>query len=139
MEVDHASQIPTRVFALCPSVRVAGRRASGGRSLLGQEHPLRFNENAYIKAHHLAISADIDGRAVRVLVWENDRAKRGDLLFELDPEKHKIDISKADAELSGIRNTLDALRAEYRTAEADCATRSRELNITGASSSVSDS
>ena len=34
-------------------------------------------ENAYIKAHHLAISADIDGRAVRVLVRENDRVKRG--------------------------------------------------------------
>ena len=33
--------------------------------------------------------------------------------------KSKIDISKADAELSGIRNTLDALRAEYRTAEAE--------------------
>ena len=76
-------------------------------------------ENAYIKAHHLAISADIDGRAVRVLVRENDRVKKGDLLFELDPEQHKIDISKADAELNGIRNTLDALRAESRTAEAE--------------------
>ena len=49
--------------------------------------PYVSTENAYIKAHHLAISADIDGRAVRVLVRENDRVKRGDLLFELDPEK----------------------------------------------------
>ena len=76
-------------------------------------------ENAYIKAHHLAISADIDGRAIRVAVRENDRVKKGDLLFELDPEQHRIDIAKADAELDGIRNTLDALRAEYRTAEAE--------------------
>ena len=76
-------------------------------------------ENAYIKAHHLAISADIDGRAIRILVRENDRVKKGDLLFELDPEHHRIDIAKADAELNGIRNTLDALRAEYRTAEAE--------------------
>ena len=30
-------------------------------------------ENAYVKAHHLAISADIDGRAIRVMVKENDR------------------------------------------------------------------
>ena len=27
-------------------------------------------ENAYVKAHHLAVSADIDGRAIRVLVRE---------------------------------------------------------------------
>ena len=76
-------------------------------------------ENAYIKAHHLAISSDIDGRAVRVLVGENDRVRKGDLLFELDPEHHRINISKWEAELNGIRNTLNALRAEYRTAEAE--------------------
>ncbi|MEE2995538.1 MAG: HlyD family secretion protein [Pseudomonadota bacterium] len=76
-------------------------------------------ENAYVKAHHLAISADIDGRAIRVLVRENDHVSTGDLLFELDPERHRIAIAKWEAELNGIRNTLDALRAEYRTAEAE--------------------
>ena len=76
-------------------------------------------ENAYVKAHHLAISADIDGRATRVLVRENDRVKKGALLFELDPEQHRIDLARSDAELNGIRNTLDALRAEYRTAQAE--------------------
>ena len=75
-------------------------------------------ENAYVKAHHLAISADIDGRTVRVLVRENDRVKKGDLLFELDPERHRIELAKTEAELAGIRNTLDALRAEYRRWDA---------------------
>lgn len=51
-------------------------------------------ENAYVKAHHIAISADIDGRTVRVLVKENDRVKKGDLLFELDPERHRIELTK---------------------------------------------
>jgi len=76
-------------------------------------------ENAYVKAHHLAVSADIDGRTIRVLVKENDRVKRGDLLFTLDPEPHRINVAKAEAELGGIRNTLQALRAEYRQGIAE--------------------
>ena len=84
-------------------------------------------ENAYVKAHHLAISADIDGRTVRVLVRENDRVKKGDLLFELDAERHRIELAQAEAELAGIRNTLDALRAEYRTAQAELADARQEI------------
>ena len=76
-------------------------------------------ENAYIKSHHLAISSDINGRAVRVLVRENDVVEQDDLLFELDAEEHRIEIAKAEAELAMIRNNLNALRAEYRTAEAE--------------------
>lgn len=83
-------------------------------------------ENAYLKANHIAVSADIDGRTVRVLVRENDQVRIGDALFDLDPEQHRIDLAKAEAELAGIRNTLDALRAEYRTAQAELADTEQE-------------
>ena len=76
-------------------------------------------ENAYVKAHHLAVSSDIDGRAIRVLVKENDLIKTGDLLFTLDPEPYRIKVAKAEAELGGIRNKLQALRAEYRQVAAE--------------------
>ena len=84
-------------------------------------------ENAYVKAHHLAVSADISGRAARVLVGENDRINAGDLLFELDPEQFQIDLAKAEAELAGVRYTLDALRAEHRTAQAELAEAQQEI------------
>jgi len=84
-------------------------------------------ENAYVKANPLAISADIDGRTVRVFVRENDRVKKGDLLFELDAERHRIELAQTEAELAGIRNTLDALRAEYRTAQAELADARQEI------------
>ena len=76
-------------------------------------------ENAYVKAPHVAVSADVSGRAVRVAISENDRVRRGQLLFELDPEPHRIEIARADAELAEIRIRLAALRAEYRTAQAE--------------------
>ncbi len=84
-------------------------------------------ENAYVKAHHLAVSADIDGRAAMVRVKENDTVRRGDLLFKLDPEQPRIDLAKAEAELAGVRNTLNALRAEYRTAQAELAEAQQEI------------
>mgnify|MGYP001191210114 CR=1 FL=1 len=84
-------------------------------------------ENAYVKAHHLAVSADIDGRTVRVSVSENDVVKRGDLLFELDPEAYRIDLATAEAEIAGIRNTIAALRAEYREAKAELTDAKQEI------------
>jgi len=85
-------------------------------------------ENAYVKAHHLAVSADIDGRAIKVMVEENDTVRPGDLLFELDPETHRIDLAAAAAEISGIRNTVAALRAEYREAQAELADARQEVS-----------
>jgi membrane fusion protein (multidrug efflux system) len=84
-------------------------------------------ENAYVKSPHLAVSADIDGRTTRVLAKENDVVKKGDLLFELDPEKLRIDLAKSQAELAGVRNTLDSMRAEYRTAQAELANAQQEI------------
>lgn len=85
-------------------------------------------ENAYVKAHHLAVSADIDGRTVRVLAKENDVVKQGDLLFELDSEPHRIDLATAEAEIAGIRNTIAALRAEYREAKAELTDAKQEIS-----------
>ena len=76
-------------------------------------------ENAYIKAPQLSVSSDIDGRAIRVLAKENDRVKQGDLLFTLDPKPLRIFVSKAEAELAGVRNILNALKAEYRQVQAE--------------------
>ena len=76
-------------------------------------------ENAYIKAHHLAVSSDIDGRTQSVFVRENDKVKKGDLLFQLDQEPHEIELARSDAELGNIKNQLKALRAEYQTVLAE--------------------
>ena len=41
-------------------------------------------ENAYVKAHLLSISSDLDGRTVKLHVNPNEIVKKGDPLFELD-------------------------------------------------------
>ena len=71
-------------------------------------------ENAYIKANKIAISTDVDGRVVNVLVTENEIVTVGQLLFELDQRPHEIALNRAEAELAIVANEIDAYRAVYR-------------------------
>lgn len=102
-------------------------------------------ENAYVKAHVVAISTDIDGRVVEVLVRNDKRVKAGDVLFRLDPDPYWLQLQIADAKIETVRNAIEAMRAEFRQIEAEIgeatetvryyereAERQRALSKTGA-------
>ncbi|MDD9876207.1 MAG: HlyD family secretion protein [Magnetovibrio sp.] len=71
-------------------------------------------ENAYVKADKVAVSADVSGRVVNVGVAENQKVRAGTLLFRIDQEPFRIALKQADARLAAARQTIDALKAEYR-------------------------
>ena len=71
-------------------------------------------ENAYVKADKIAVSADVSGRVSEVKVAENQEVPKGTLLFRLDPEPFQIVLQRADAQLASARQTIAALKAEYR-------------------------
>jgi len=76
-------------------------------------------ENAYVKAHVIAVSTDIDGRVVEVMVRNDKRVKAGDVLFRLDPDPYWLQLQIAEAKISSVRNAIDGMRAEYRQIEAE--------------------
>lgn len=76
-------------------------------------------ENAYVKAHVIAISTDIDGRVTEVLVRNDKRVKAGDLLFRLDPDPYWLQLQITEAKIDTVRNAIDAMRAEFRQTEAE--------------------
>lgn len=80
--------------------------ATGGRIV--------STENAYVKADKIAISADISGRVVSVNASENQTVRKGDVLFHLDGEPFRIARRRAEARLAASRQTIAALKAEYR-------------------------
>jgi len=80
--------------------------ATGGRIV--------STENAYVKADKIAVSADISGRVVGVNVSENQMVRVGDVLFRLDDEPLQIALQRTDARLAASRQTIAALKAEYR-------------------------
>jgi membrane fusion protein (multidrug efflux system) len=76
-------------------------------------------ENAYVKAHIVQITTVLDGRVTDVAVRDHTTVSRGDMLFQIDPAPHEIALEKAEAELDGVRTTIETLRAAYEEAKAE--------------------
>ncbi len=78
-------------------------------------------ENAYVKAHIIAISTDIDGRVIEVFVRNDQRVKAGDLLFRLDPDPHWLELKSSEARMVTVRHEVEAMRAEFHQVQAEIA------------------
>ena len=78
-------------------------------------------ENAYVKAHMIAVTADVSGRVVEVGVRDNEPVAAGALLFRIDPAPFELAVARADAEMAVARTNVEGLRAEHRVALADAA------------------
>ena len=86
-------------------------------------HGGRFvdTDNAYIKAQKVPVSASVSGTLKNVLVEENQHVKTGQLLFQIDPGPFQIAVERAAAKLSQVRTDLAALKASYRSKQAEVA------------------
>lgn len=78
-------------------------------------------ENAYVKAHLIAISADVSGRVVEVLVEDNQPVAAGALLFRVDPTPFELAVARAEAQMAVVRTGIEGQRGEYRVARAEAA------------------
>ena len=78
-------------------------------------------ENAYVKAHIVAISADVSGRVVEVLVKDNQAVAAGALLFRIDPAPFELAVARAEAQMAVVRTEVEGQRGEYRVARAEAA------------------
>jgi membrane fusion protein (multidrug efflux system) len=78
-------------------------------------------DNAYVKAHIIAVSAEVAGRVIEVAVRDHQPVAAGALLFRLDPAPFEVAIARADAQMAVVRTDLDSLRAEHRVTLAETA------------------
>jgi hypothetical protein len=46
----------------------------------------RTTENAYINANVVSVAAQVSGRVVAVHIKDNQQVKKGEALFDIDPE-----------------------------------------------------
>ena len=78
-------------------------------------------ENAYVKAHMIAVAADVSGRVVEVAVRDNEPVAAGALLFRVDPVPYELALARAEAQMAVVRTEVEGLRAEHRIALAEAA------------------
>jgi membrane fusion protein (multidrug efflux system) len=100
------------LFALLPIALIAGGYlyASGGAVM--------ETDNAYVQADTVGISTDVSGIVQQVLVTDNQKVLRGDVLFKLDPKPFRLALERTEAQVGTTKNDLLAMQASYRNMEA---------------------
>ncbi len=84
----------------------------------------RSTENAYIGADVVNVAPQVSGRVIKVYVQENQFVKKGDTLFDIDPEPYRIALEHARADLAEAyqnarRDTADIALAKAGIAQTE--------------------
>jgi membrane fusion protein, multidrug efflux system len=77
------------------------------------EEPYVWTDDAFVRAAKESLNARVGGQVVEIAVKDNQRVRRGQLLFRIDPEPYQIAVDQADAGLGSARIQIDALKAIY--------------------------
>lgn len=91
-------------------------------------------ENASLQTGMVAISPSVAGTVISVEVRENQRVRKGDVLFRLKADSFETAVAEAEAELANARTDIGSKQADYREALAEIsAARARyDLAVTEA-------
>jgi membrane fusion protein (multidrug efflux system) len=75
-------------------------------------------DDAYVNGHVTFVAARVPGQVSRVLVDDNNRVSKGDLLVELDREPYQVIVAVKKAAVDTAKADLDAAKANVRGIEA---------------------
>ena len=84
-------------------------------------------ENAYVKQHNLAVSAEVSGRVIEVPIHDDQPVQVGTLLFRLDPTPFEIAVARARAQMDVVRTDVQSLRVEYRATLLDASSAEERI------------
>jgi membrane fusion protein, multidrug efflux system len=69
--------------------------------------------DAYVNAARVAISTNVPGRVIELNVHDNQRVKRGAVLFRLDDRPFQLAVAQARAKLNNTRLQIQSMKALY--------------------------
>ncbi len=93
-------------------------------------------DDAYVNGHVTMVAARVGGQIAKVLVDDNNRVRKGDVLVELDPEPYQVAVNIAQAAVTAAQANLTAAQAEVRSNEG--LARSLRFNLQHAIEDVDD-
>jgi membrane fusion protein (multidrug efflux system) len=79
-------------------------------------HSLRTEstDDAYVNSYVTFVAPRIAGQVAQVLVEDNNRVKKGDVLVQLDPEPYRVAVSIKEAALEAAKAALVVAQADVR-------------------------
>jgi membrane fusion protein, multidrug efflux system len=84
-------------------------------------------DDAYVNGHLTFVARRVGGQISRVLVDDNYRVRKGELLAEIDKEPYRIAVSQKKAAVDTAEVDLQAAKAEARSIEAEARSRRWKL------------
>src|SRR3954465_5231474 len=76
-------------------------------------------DDAFVRAAKVTINARVSGQAVEIAVRDNERVRRGQVLYRIDPEPYEIAVDQAEARLGSTRLQIESLKATHRQQQAE--------------------
>src|SRR5271168_270914 len=74
-------------------------------------------DDAYVNGHVTFVAPRVLGQVTRVLVDDNNRVRKGDLLVQLDKEPYEVQEKIAESAVTLAQSDLDTARAQVRALE----------------------
>src|SRR5258708_2144601 len=95
------------MFALLPLVLIVGGYfyVTGGAVM--------STDNAYVQADMVGLSTDVSGIVREILVHDNQKVAKGDVLFKLDDLHFPLAPDPPDAQIANTPNNLIPLQTSY--------------------------
>jgi membrane fusion protein (multidrug efflux system) len=84
-------------------------------------------DNAYVQQDMVSVAPEVNGVIAEVHVRENQRVRRGDLLFRIDPRPFRIALAQANAQIASARVQVNQL--EVRSAGTGADIQGAESNL----------
>src|ERR1700733_14155008 len=71
-------------------------------------------DDAYVNSYVTFVAPRVSGQVARVLVEDNNRVKKGDVLVEIDPEPYQVQVAIKQAAVEAAQADLGAAEASVR-------------------------
>jgi RND family efflux transporter MFP subunit len=76
-----------------------------------------WTRDGRVRANVVQIAPDVSGVVTAVMVKDNQAVKRGDVLLVIDPERYRLAVSEAEANVRGTANDLEQRQREFERRE----------------------
>lgn len=75
-------------------------------------------DDAYLDGHVTMVAPRVSGQVLKVLVDDNQRVKKGDLLLQLDPEPYKVEVEISQSQVNSAITDINVTRADVEKSVA---------------------
>ena len=84
-------------------------------------------DDAFLQTGMVSVSPNVEGRVIAVEVRNNERVRKGQVLFRIDPAPFQAAVEQARAQLAQARTQVASQRADYRKGQAQLAAAQEQV------------